>query len=253
VAPASCGFGAVLLLAGLTQAGAALFTIGGFVFVAVSIRVVLRQPEPFSVTMLAGARLRLFYAAILVYGAAALTFTLAVDPLARDWAARLSGLAMLGLALWLLLFDMARRTVRQTGLVRFIAVCLLSGYAWLAIAGTLLACLALPPAGLLYDAILHCFFLGFVFAMIFGHAPIIFPSVLGLPVRFTRVLYIPLALLHLSLLTRVCGDLFGFVGARSVGGAGNAAAIVLFLGLFAGNALRENAGKQLTYTIRRQT
>lgn len=30
-------------------------------------------------------------------------------------------------------------------------------------------------AGPLYDAMLHTFFLGFVFGMIFGHAPIIFP------------------------------------------------------------------------------
>src|SRR3989338_5473192 len=42
------------------------------------------------------------------------------------------GTGLLGLALWLLRQDIARRTVKERGLTRFIAVCLLSGYAWLA-------------------------------------------------------------------------------------------------------------------------
>src|SRR3989338_9206540 len=41
------------------------------------------------------------------------------------------GIGLLGLALWLLRQDIARRTVKEQGLTRFIAVCLLSGYAWL--------------------------------------------------------------------------------------------------------------------------
>ncbi|MHB8731149.1 MAG: hypothetical protein ACYDAB_05100 [bacterium] len=51
--------------------------------------------------------------------------------------ARLEGLGMLGVALWLLRFDIARYTVRQAGLPRFIAVSLLSGYVWLAASGIL--------------------------------------------------------------------------------------------------------------------
>ena len=37
---------------------------------------------------------------------------------------------LLALAAWLARHDVGRHTVRQTGLVRFIAVCLLSGYGW---------------------------------------------------------------------------------------------------------------------------
>ena len=48
------------------------------------------------------------------------------------------GAALLALALWLLRQDIARRTVKDTGLTRFIAVCLLSGYAWLALAGAIM-------------------------------------------------------------------------------------------------------------------
>ena len=37
------------------------------------------------------------------------------------------GVSMVALALWLLRYDIARRTVRETGLTRYVAVCLLSG------------------------------------------------------------------------------------------------------------------------------
>jgi hypothetical protein len=44
---------------------------------------------------------------------------------------------LLALAGWLLRYDIARRNLRQQGLTRFIAVCLVSGYAWLTVAGLL--------------------------------------------------------------------------------------------------------------------
>jgi hypothetical protein len=59
---------------------------------------------------------------------------------------RLLGAALIALAGWLLSQDIARRTVRQRGLTRFIAVCLLSGYLWLAIGGgAMLGAGALQP------------------------------------------------------------------------------------------------------------
>lgn len=56
-----------------------------------------------------------------------------------DYASHFFGLALAGLAAWLVLFDIARVTVRQRGLVRYIAVCLLSGYGWLAVGGLIWA------------------------------------------------------------------------------------------------------------------
>ena len=44
---------------------------------------------------------------------------------------------MLVLAVWLFRYDIARRTVLQSGLTRFIALCLLAGYGWLAVGGVL--------------------------------------------------------------------------------------------------------------------
>ncbi len=143
--------------------------------------------------------------------------------------ARVLGAAMLGLAAWLGRFDIARRTVRQSGLTRFIAVSLLSGYVWLGVSGVLALAFANPAAGPLYDAILHALFLGFVFAMIFGHAPIIFPAVLGIAVTYRPAFYAHLLVLHLSLALRLAGDVVGSASARQWGALGNALAIAAFL------------------------
>jgi hypothetical protein len=165
-----------------------------------------------------------FLAAVAVYLAGA------VLTLGRPAAGeRLEGLGMLALALWLLRFDIARYTVRQAGLTRFIAVSLLSGYAWLGISGVLWMLFGGSIAGPFYDAMLHTLFLGFVFAMIFAHAPIILPAVLGGPVPYRADFYAPLALLDLSLVVRVCGDLEGLGDVRRWGGLLGVVAILAFL------------------------
>ena len=157
-----------------------------------------------------------------------------------DLGVRIAGVGMLGLALWLLGFDIARRTVKQTGLTRFIAVCLLSGYVWLLVAGTIALVYGAVPAGPIYDAMLHAIFLGFVFAMIFGHAPIIFPAVLGLDIQYKPNFYLPLILLHISLAIRIGGELLGSGGARLWGGLLNVLAVLLYVGIILWNRRRKN-------------
>jgi hypothetical protein len=76
---------------------------------------------------------------------------------------------------------------------------------------------------------LHAIFVGFVLSMIFGHAPIVFPAVLWVPLAYHRTFYVPLVLLHLSLLLRVGSDLTGWWAGRQWGGLLNAVAILLFL------------------------
>ena len=142
---------------------------------------------------------------------------------------RLAGAGMVALTAWLLRHDVARRTIRQPGLPRFIAVCLLSGYVWLGMSGLLALRFGGMVAGPRYDATLHALFLGFVFAMIFGHAPIIFPAVLRRPISFRLTFYVHLALLHLSLSLRVIGDLAPWSPGRSWGGLLNAVVLLLFL------------------------
>jgi len=148
-----------------------------------------------------------------------------------DPAARLLGALWLAIALWLARYDLARRSLGRPGLPRFMAAALLSGYVWLAVAGALALGAGLPPAGLHADAVLHALFLGFVFSMVFGHAPVIFPGVLGLPagsLRFSPRFYGHLVLLHAGLVLRVAGDLAGDPGLRLAGGMTNVLAIVLF-------------------------
>jgi hypothetical protein len=140
-------------------------------------------------------------------------------------AAPLTGVGLLTLTAWLVRHDIARKTIRQAGQARFSATCMLAGYAWLASAGALL--LLLPPASTAfsYDAAVHAITIGFVFSMIFGHAPIILPAVTGLRVRANALAYAPLALLHLSVALRVAVDLLAWVEWRA--GAGLLTALAL--------------------------
>lgn len=143
--------------------------------------------------------------------------------------ARIAGIGLLTSGLWLLAYDIGRRTIRRPGLPRFSATCMLSGSAWLAIGGLLMALTGGVYGGLLYDAILHSIFVGFVFAMIFGHAPIIIPALLSVPIRFSGWSYLPLGLLHVSLALRVIGDLCTLIELRRWGGMMNAVSIIAFL------------------------
>ncbi len=146
------------------------------------------------------------------------------------WAMQLFAAGLLALAVWLFKQDIARRTVRGRGLTRFIAVCLLSGYAWLAIgSAVMLAAGGLVPGTPAYDAALHAIALGFVFSMVFGHAPIIFPAVLRMAVPYHPSFYLPLALLHASLALRVAGDAAGWFDALRWGGLLNAVALLAFI------------------------
>jgi hypothetical protein len=151
-------------------------------------------------------------------------------PVLHDVARLLFPGALLALALWLLKQDIARRTVRERGLTRFIAVCLLTGYAWLAIGALLLlGAGGLAPGTAGYDAGLHAILLGFIFAMVLGHAPIIFPAILGLRLPYHPLFYLPLGALHLSLATRITGTFAGDLQLRSMGGLLHAVALALFV------------------------
>jgi hypothetical protein len=169
------------------------------------------------------------------FAASVLVFIAGLLILLFSWnlGVRLTGVGMILLGLWLLRFDIARRTVKKTGLTRFIAVCLLSGYVWLLVSGTLALFYGAVSAGPVYDAILHAIFLGFVFAMIFGHAPIIFPAVLGIAIEYKSYFYLPLILLHVSLIVRIGGEMLGSSLARLWGGMFNVIAVIIYLGMLA--------------------
>ncbi|MBF0325586.1 MAG: hypothetical protein HQL42_11015 [Alphaproteobacteria bacterium] len=141
----------------------------------------------------------------------------------------LFGLGLVALVVWSAINDVIRRTIRQTGLTRYVAICLASGYGWLAVAGMLFPALADGLATPFYDAALHALFVGFVFAMVFGHAPVILPAVLKVRLPFKPYFYVPLALLHGSLLARLAGDFTANEALRMAGGLANVAAILIFM------------------------
>jgi len=136
---------------------------------------------------------------------------------------------LLALALWLLRYDIARRNARTTDLTRFIAVCLLSGYGFLVLAGLLGLAGGFQPGHPWRDATLHAVGLGFVFSMIFGHAPIIFPAVLRVKIPYHPDFYVPLLVLHASLALRIFGGLDDAFALRRAGGLLNAIALLLFI------------------------
>jgi hypothetical protein len=246
-APLAAGLAGVFLVAGLLAPGFALMVLAAAVFVAASIVVMRRQPSLETATLLAGAAAWLAGNVMLLEAQAAVPWWIAFFALTiggerlelsrylkrapavrralavlvgllvlSPMAPRALGVVLLLLAAWLLVFDLARVTIRQDRLPRYVAACLLAGYFWLGLGGALMA---LSTA---YDAALHSLFLGFVFSMVFGHAPVILPAVLRVRFPYHPVLYLPLALLHASLAVRV------FVS-TALGAWGNAAAIALFI------------------------
>jgi hypothetical protein len=263
--PLAAGAGGLALILGAPLAAAQLLlALGSAVLLAGSVSVFLRQRALFTFTLAAGAACWLagnlsWLAGFSVYEvvpwwAGFLVLTIAGErlelsrflppsPVAhRVFIAVLAGLtfgmalqaqlfgaALLAQALWLLRQDIARRTVKDKGLTRFIAVCLLSGYAWLAAAGAIMLGAGLAPGSAAYDAALHALMLGFVFSMVFGHAPIIFPAVLRVAVPYHPLFYAPLILLHLSLAVRLAGDALASFEWRSMGGLLNAVALAAFI------------------------
>ncbi|HYG58210.1 MAG TPA: hypothetical protein VD902_09145, partial [Symbiobacteriaceae bacterium] len=165
----------------------------------------------------------LFIAIIALYLGGAVTIMFSY---ATGW--RITGAAMLALSFWLLRQDIARRTIKQAGLTRFIATCMLSGYVWLGIAGVLAMIYGFLFGGP-YDAVLHSVFLGFVFTMIFGHAPVIFPAVLNVQIPFRPAFYVHLGALHLSLIVRVAAGVLEWYPGRLWGAMLNVIALLLFI------------------------
>jgi len=94
----------------------------------------------------------------------------------------LYGVALAAFAVWFGVFDIARRTALTHGLSRYMAVCLLCGYAWLGLAGVAWAGTAVGCPG--RDMALHALGLGFIMSMIMGHAPVILPAVARVTRRF---------------------------------------------------------------------
>ncbi|MBB5633472.1 hypothetical protein BKA04_001695 [Cryobacterium mesophilum] len=158
--------------------------------------------------------------------------TAAIAPLWPEPGYPLLGVALALLVVWLFRYDVATRLAATTGLPRYMAICLLAGYVWLVVAAGVWVVAGEAGDGPRYDAVLHSIFLGFVMSMIMAHAPVILPAVLRKPLPYRWFLYLPVALLHLSLVVRLLGgDAWGSADAIRVGGVLNVIAVLLFAAL----------------------
>ena len=260
LAPLSTALGSLLLLFGLNSPLAPLLiTLGSLGLLLMMVRIYTLHPALYAAVLVLGAAawgignlawllgrpvpgVVLWWLAFLVLTIAGerLELSRLLKPSRAAQALFLVGVVLL-LAGWLLHYDIARRRVRAGGQARFIALALLAGYVWLGISGLLALLYGGATAGPHYDAILHAVFLGFVFSMIFAHSLIIFPAVLGRPLRYRPFFYAPLVLLNLSVVLRLFGDLASAFVLRRWGGLLSAVAILLFFATVAA-ALRLGSG-----------
>ncbi len=138
--------------------------------------------------------------------------------------------SLAALAAWLLRFDLAcRPRIARPGWARHTARCLRLGYLWLGTAaawGLWRAAQDLPLAG---PGPLHALLLGFVFAMVFGHAPIVLPALLRRSIATPMALAAaPVIAMSLGVALRAAGDLLGSGPWRAAAASLQALAIVGF-------------------------
>ena len=144
------------------------------------------------------------------------------------------GYPLLGLALGVLMVDVgihdvARRTVRGTGLTRFMGACMLAGYVW-ALVPALVWMVGGPAlSGFRYDAVVHALTIGFVMSMVVAHAPVIVPAVARRPLPYHPVMWAVWAMLHVGLAVRLVAGARAAVGAWQLGGSLSVVALLAFL------------------------
>lgn len=113
----------------------------------------------------------------------------------------------------------------QRGLHRYLGRHLVMAYIWLLVG--LVIILLGGERYPLYDAGAHAVAIGFVFTMIFAHAPVIAPVILNGAIREERLGYYPLALLSLSVVMRVVGQALNTAGVSVPAMAGLSGVIAL--------------------------
>lgn len=267
-APVCFGVAALLLvLGGSAEAAAALTVVAAAVLLSASVWIALRQPALFTAVLAVGAAMLLlgcllwlmgmevrglvgWWLGFLVctIGAERLELSRIMQPgtvstwtfcglvalmligaalgFDDEFGGKLLGAGFVGTALWLARHDVAARTIRMTGQPRFMAFAMFAGYGWVAVSG--LALLLLTGVPFAYDLTLHALLVGFVLSMVFGHALIILPAVAGVVLRYRPALYVPLALLHVSVLLRVVGNLLELAEVRIASGPLTVVALLTF-------------------------
>lgn len=258
IAPAALGIGGILLLVEPT-AGRALQALGMAVLVAVYARLarrgltvtlsiqilgalvglgavllwwsgaatwaVIPWIAGFFVFTIVGERVELAHISLppgaerLAWGLSlALAFAI-VAVLAAGRGGEFVGVLLLAQAAWLARYDIARTTVRTSGLPQYSAANMIAAMVWLAVAGIAWVLGGGLAASPVYDTVVHSITIGFTISMIMAHAPIILPAVLRRPLPYRPVFWVPAVLLNAGLLIRLIGDVRGLGLTWQIGGA----------------------------------
>lgn len=153
-------------------------------------------------------------------------FTLGLIIPFHAWGNEIMGISALLISAWLLVFDMAKVAARKTAQFRYIGMGLRAGYVWLGFHGLIL--LGMENHSLYYDLMLHTFFLGFTFSMIWAHAPIIFPTIFGIrETPYHPILWFTWIGFQVSLLGRIAASILGEFQLRQLFGVANGYLILL--------------------------
>lgn len=214
--------------------GAGLAVLAALLILRVDVSVVVPLLAGFLVLTIAAERIELAglhlpanSGRVLVGFAVVICAAASIVPLTPDWGARAFGLSLVALVAWLGPRDVARRTIRSTGLPRYAAAAMLAAYAWLAIGGLAWVVVGATTSAQAHDLVVHTLFLGFAMSMVLAHAPVILPAVLQRAIPYRAGFWIPLVLLHAALAIRVVGDLTGSVTLTTTGGIGTAVALIV--------------------------
>lgn len=138
------------------------------------------------------------------------------------------GIGLILCSLWMIRNDIEFCMSFHRGEVRFLAINLAVGYVWLAIGGFILTATAFGASAFSYDMTIHAVVIGFAVSMVFGHALLIFPSIVRAKLAFSRMLYAPVVLLHAALALRIAGGLAEWNEARMFSGSMTALSLVAF-------------------------
>lgn len=133
---------------------------------------------------------------------------------------------------WLLRHDIASYGIRQQSQVRYMAWCMLAGYGWVGVAGLSLIFKG-SGSGSNYELAMHATLIGFVISVLFGHALIILPAIIGMHAPYRPCLYIPLIMLSMSVALRIGASLASWEPGRLASGPMTVAAIACFAGMVA--------------------
>ena len=282
-APLAAVGSAILLLGGQLEAGALLGLLAALVFIAIHLALRPRRNTAYSVLMLLAALVWLIGNALFAVGiagsavlpwwfampilsitaerllmsgmmrrhATALPILAALVPMLLGGAALsiragalggvIFGTALMALALWLAVFDNTRQTLFKAGLPRYMAWSMVAGQAWLALAGLAWMGTALGCPG--RDLALHALGLGFILSLVMGHAPVIVPAMARIRLHFSAFLYLPLLVLHGSLLLRLVGGI-GHPELRAAGTSANLVAVLVFVVTLAASARPLRSGRR---------